>query len=313
MRQRLVIAAQAALVAGAIVLAHLLWRYSYYGDLVPNTFYVKVGVPFDVRFPNALGYLRTGLVQLPVILVALCLYALAVVEKTATRLMSMLAMTIGIHIAYVLWAGGDHMPGVRMYLPLLGIVGMLVVACLAATPGDQRLIRGAVCVIVAGGSAAVAVPERGAPATFVGGLIGRHLASTEIPGTLVALSTAGSVPYHAPGLRFVDMLGLTDRTIARRNPLPILMHWQRLPGHAKGDGAYVLSRKPALIFFGPAEGFSADSPRFLTDKEIVDHPEFARCYRMETVDIPYDPKDAGSAPPRPNPLRVVMYRRTCAT
>ncbi len=297
--------------AGVIVLTHLAWRYSYYGEWVPNTFFAKIGIPAAVRIPNALGYARESLLQVPAILLALVLFGLAELERKSTPLMRLLAGAILLHLAYLFWSGGDHMPGARLYLPALGLAGLLIVAALAGAPEDQRPWRTAFCVVLALVTNFTTPAQRTDLATFTGKLVGEHLSRTEKPGTLVALSTAGSIPFHAPQLRFIDMLGLNDYTIARRNPVPFVMHWQHLPGHAKGDGAYVLSRKPDLIILGPSEGTRADAPWFLSDFEIARHPEFERCYKPEQARIPYSAADAGSAPARENPLPMLMYRRHC--
>ena len=100
---------------------------------------------------------------------------------------------------------------------------------------------------------------------------------------LVAANIAGSIPYFSD-MNFIDMLGLNDYTIAQRNisydygsffkaavdvkkiftvqGRSEIIHnitenylpWQLIPGHGKGDGQYVLSRKPDYIIIGPAEG-----------------------------------------------------------
>jgi hypothetical protein len=50
-------------------------------------------------------------------------------------------------------------------------------------------------------------------------------------------------------------------------------------GHEKGDGAYVLSRKPDIIQFGSTWGSRA--PVFVGDHELAESPDFVRDYRLE--------------------------------
>ena len=309
--QRLRLAEIATAGAAFVVVPHLAWRYSYYGDLLPNTYYAKVGVPVWIRLPNGLPYLLRALVDMPPLLIAGLLFVEAALKRSLTPTMTWLAGAIGLHILYVLWAGGDHMPGARLMLPVVGLAVVLAALLLAALPDADRIPR------LAGGVAAALLclalfPQQAMDrAAFEGGVVGRHLNATEKPGTLVALNTAGSTPYYAPDLRYIDMLGLVDHTIARRNPVPFLTWRQNTAGHSKGDGLYVLSRKPDIILLGGAAGETADNPWFLSDVEIVASPEFKRCYKLESIGVGYDDALAQQSPVSANPLPLDLYRRTC--
>lgn len=120
------------------------------------------------------------------------------------------------------------------------------------------------------------------------------------------------MPYYAAELKFIDMLGMIDRTIACRRDVPMLLPWQFVPGHAKGDGAYVLSRKPDIIILGPPSGITASEPWFLSDLEIAKHPEFARCYALVTLPLEASPEFRLAAPRvHFNPVPFNHYRRQC--
>ncbi len=81
------------------------------------------------------------------------------------------------------------------------------------------------------------------------------------------------------------MLGLSDAHIARRPVQRVVLKWQREPGHAKGDGAYVLSREPDFIIMGAGTGCPAEEPTFLSDLEIAEDPRFVAKYRKEAVEL----------------------------
>jgi hypothetical protein len=98
--------------------------------------------------------------------------------------------------------------------------------------------------------------------------------------------TAGRTPFYAPAHHFIDMLGLTDATISHRSPLPIRTPLQALPGHEKGDGSYVMSRRPDFIIAGPAYGAPVSQPWFLSDVELGENPEFARNYVLHSAQVP---------------------------
>jgi arabinofuranosyltransferase len=303
-----VIAAPAAL----IVLAHLAWRYSYYGDVVPNTFYAKVGIPVLPRLMNGVSYLPRLVLELPALLLALNLARLALDRGRMTAQIGILSVVLVVHLASIVWAGGDHMPGARMFLPCIGLAGLVTALTIAAQPVDLRPDFTFAAVAVALFGFLAFGQQKMDPAAYVGRAVGLHLDQTERPGSLVALSTAGSVPFHAPNLRYIDMLGLVDRTIARRTNVPMLLPWQYTPGHAKGDGAYVLARKPDLIILGPAAGTLAVDPWFLSDIEIATNAEFRRCYRFESSRFAY-PQDTKDAAPTTVELKnvLLLYRRFC--
>ena len=143
-------------------------------------------------------------------------------------------------------------------------------------------------------------------AAFIGTTVGSYIETNWPHQSTVALSTAGSTPYYAPDFRFVDMLGLNDRTIAKRSDTPIRTRWQLVPGHGKGDGAYVLARAPQFIILGPAEGTTLERPWFLSDIELAESPDFRRCYKEEHVSIP-PPAQATSRAA----IEFVYYRRVC--
>jgi hypothetical protein len=134
-------------------------------------------------------------------------------------------------------------------------------------------------------------------------MVGKYIDREWPKGSLVALSTAGSTPYHADRLRYIDMLGLNDRHIARRQVPEGLIPY--VPGHAKGDGAYVLSRSPEFIIMGPAYGSTADNPWFVSDLEMSRDPRFAQRYEMRQVSIDRD----GRATADGTGLLFTYYRR----
>lgn len=116
------------------------------------------------------------------------------------------------------------------------------------------------------------------PAVRFGKPVGEYLRRHFTPGTWVATNCAGSLPYFAR-LPVIDMLGLTDAHIARAPA-----DRRQWIGHEKGDGAYVLSRRPDIVILGGPEG-SATPWNFPGDREIAASPEFQRDYALRRVAI----------------------------
>jgi hypothetical protein len=116
------------------------------------------------------------------------------------------------------------------------------------------------------------------PAVRFGLPVGNWLRQNVEAGTWVATNCAGSLPY-ASELPVLDMLGLTDAHIAR-SPGDA----SRWTGHARGDGAYVLSRRPGIIIFGGPEGSEEPWP-FPGDEEIAASALFRQHYVMKRVPL----------------------------
>jgi len=72
------------------------------------------------------------------------------------------------------------------------------------------------------------------------------------------------------------MLGMNDKHIAHRKIPWLGKGWA---GHEKGDGVYVLSRRPDYIQFGSSLG--SEYPVFLSDKEIYESPTFHKLYSLQ--------------------------------
>jgi hypothetical protein len=203
------------------------------------------------------------------------------------------------------------MPAARFFVILVGPAALLLLALDSGTRrGWLALPTG-----VAAGTLVAAIdyaPRKMDSAAHVGTIVGQHIERTWPRDIEIALNTAGSTPFHASeGRVFIDMLGLNDPVIAKRENVPVLTPGQAVPGHGKGDGAYVLARAPDRIILGPAEGTDAATPWFLSDAEMARTPEFRRCYEKVVERIAYPEAFAGIGPERPNPLPFIWYRRIC--
>ncbi|WP_375689509.1 hypothetical protein [Pseudooceanicola sp. LIPI14-2-Ac024] len=302
--RRFALACLLAALPAAVAFGHMAWRLEYYGLAFPLTFYAKTGVPLSLR----LGFVRTLPVYLlfgvPMLLLALpaALAALALRVPASARA---LALPLLLQSAYMLWSGGDHMPAARVAVPMAGAAALMLIAIPRAATALSALAAALTLAI-----ALLRPPLPMDPAAFVGTIVGRHLA-TWPAGQTIALATAGSTPFHADGHVYIDQLGLNDPVIARREDVPLRTPAQLWPGHGKGDGAYILSRKPDAIILGYAEGNRVDDPKFLSDVELGEDPEFRRCYAPRTVDLPFGEEMERRNPGRPNPITFTWYARTC--
>ncbi|MCA0997332.1 hypothetical protein [Alloyangia pacifica] len=306
----------ALLVAGiplVVFLVHMGWRYSYYGDVVPNTFHAKVGLELSHRLGKVTEYfVKSSTLYLPVIFCAgLCTGAALIWGRINRLAVVLLSVCLGF-LAYVLWSGGDHMAAARVLLPIAGPAALLCVATLATLPAAKAGAATLVILAVLVGAGINARSFRMDWAAYNGSVVGRYIEAAWPGGSLVGLNTAGSTPFFAPSHRFIDMLGLNDRDIALREEVPVLARRQNMPGHGKGDGAYVISRAPDFLILGGSEGIDiADAEKwFLTGVELRGMAEFERCYTKEQQVLNVPPTTE-RARPGVETVAFTYYRRTC--
>jgi len=273
-----------------IVVPHLFWRLSYYGELMPNTFYVKAG--FDVNnFPFGIKYiLQFCLFQFS----ALMILALGIglsTERLSTGNWFLISSLI-LYLIYIAYIGGDHMQWFRFFVPILPILYLLIireVRQLTNLTSRKWIFPATITILFCTNLASTAYAgvvmgwRKVDPAAYHGKLVGQYIKENWQKNSLVALNTAGSTAFYSK-LRCIDMLGLNDKHIARTKPKRTSLYWANLPGHRKGDGLYVLARKPDYIIIGGAEGYMG--AWFISDKEIIENKDFKINYRPYKVWIP---------------------------
>ncbi|HJN76539.1 MAG TPA: hypothetical protein QGF58_21600 [Myxococcota bacterium] len=237
---RRVLSSSKAGLALALVLAGLTaWRLAYYGDPFPNTFYAKTG---GFALPRGLQYLAAHALSHPVLWLLVAGRALvARSDKTVP-----LAVTALGFLAYVAWIGGDFKPTGRFVMPVLPLLAVL------AGETISRWARSKVLLVLAGLALAGQTFFLDSEARAWAGIrhanlearrdLGDFLAETVPADKLLAIHSAGAVPYYA-GHRTIDMWGLTDRHIARTDNLT---QGSGMAGHEKGDPDYVFSLGPDI-------------------------------------------------------------------
>jgi hypothetical protein len=245
------------------------WRVWTYGDVLPNTFYVKVGgtlasLARGTYYLNDFLGVEIGLV----LLVAVGVFAGERLLAPGTRALPLYLL---VHVLYVVAVGGDVFQGFRFFAPVLPVL-----ACCAGIALDE-VRRG-----VAAGLLAIAIHlgaivgnnqlTQSGEISDVGERIGKWLRACAPPDAVFATNIAGAVPFYSR-LHTIDTLGLNDRHIARRE-MPAMGEGKA--GHEKGDGAYVLSRAPDYVVFGALKGSA--TPKFVGDRELDAMPEFHEQY-----------------------------------
>jgi arabinofuranosyltransferase len=261
------------------------FKLAYYGSVLPNPYYAKTsfdsnqlanGLDYSWQFLSTYGFFGIGL------LIPLFMYGRLNVNQRG-----MLIFLLGF-IGYVTFIGGDVLKVNRFYLPAFGPSAAMVTLSLALILRSLPARIGAIALaLLAAALMAVTwfVPhasivamrnrERGLITTML--LEARQLKSQDHSNFSIATATIGTIGYYLPGHRVIDLVGLTDTTIARHPDTSITdisSTWRE----RKFNAAHVLRESPDYVLFGT--GVKPSSPG---EQALFLYNEFLDAYRSFTV------------------------------
>jgi hypothetical protein len=239
-----------------IVIPQIVFRASYYGFLLPNSYYAKtagglkqilVGVAYANKFFSSRGgFLLLPLITLPFI-------------RGRSKLSLLYPFLIAC-LFFIVYVGGDHMDDFRFFVPILPVIFLLAqegFAELAAVTGRLKgwvvtvfLVAFALSNLVGDyfetsvvwwgnvrGELNQLKTEVMTPEKFYDrAQVGVWLKENVSPDKIVAVEDCGMIPYYSR-LRAIDMFGLMDTHLAHLRGML----------HRKFDVSYVLDRKPDII------------------------------------------------------------------
>lgn len=270
-----------------LVGGQLVWRYSYYGSLVPNSAQAKIGFN-TAQVARGAHYLADFCATYWPLLVPTLL-------TIAFRWWGLwLGAFVALYTIYLVAVGGDHFPLHRFFAPLFPLICLLGAAGLihAARRARHALV---LPVLVAAICAGTVLPSAGRHWAVIAhdiddvrnwAKLGLWLHDHLPAGESVALNPVGAIGFYS-GRGIIDMLGINDAHIARAET-----ELGRGPaGHERADGAYVLSRRPAFVFIGVIHPVQSDArrlePVFLSDYQILMNPSAKALYAAELIRV-YD-------------------------
>lgn len=307
--------------AGLLVGGQMLFRIFYYHDILPNTFYAKMVDAPAATALQGLHYIIDGLAAAPGLYAAGLTTLVTLLFLKDTRRMALYGLgSIGLNMFYILKTGGDHMPGFRFMLPWLCLCVFALILLGTKIRKDRQVFFIAALLPLLAWNLDPKIDIRSIDTTaLVGRTVGEYIQKNWPQGSVVALNAAGAIPYFNKDKKFIDMMGLNDKHIARRAVPDRGLVWQKKPGHSKGDGAYVLARKPDFIILSSSVGdASSGLPVLLSDLELKESQDFASCYKRETRHLPWptDLLDYSGAligeGLTKDSFTFSYYRRTCA-
>ncbi|EJL75960.1 ArnT family glycosyltransferase [Chryseobacterium populi] len=250
-----------AVIPSLFLLAQLIFRYTYYGELVPNTALVKVKITFYHIIRGIFYHVKAFLGTL--VISSLGIYLLLVlVFKRKNAVGIFLLLNILAWTSYVSLVGGDIFPGYRHYEIVLIFLVFAVIIGLNAVKiidfNNRKIGLGIIILLILNFIIQIKLPENQKAIQerweFRGMQLGVRLKNTFPDKTLIAVTSAGSIPYSS-GLPSIDMLGLNDYYIPRHPPVSFGMGSL---AHELGDANYTMKQNPDIVIFntGAAPSFN---------------------------------------------------------
>jgi arabinofuranosyltransferase len=269
-----------------IVAGQEAFRWVYYGELVPNTYTLKVtGWPLIERIENGMGFVRPFLAEVWVLLVLVGTALLFDFRKGKL----LLAGVFVVALLYQVWTGGDAWDRWRIFSPAMPLMLVLavreifrVVAAVSDTAGfrgffernpvvPRRHVPGLVSVLAVLAVLCVVnfrfLPEITMQQDPEDEELNEERMSLALalerftePDATVGVFAAGTVPYYS-GRPAIDFLGKMDPRIARLAP-DLKDYWSPgevlqpsrttpkivRPGHSKYDLEYSIKQlKPTYV------------------------------------------------------------------
>jgi hypothetical protein len=214
------------LAAALPVIAYLVFRRTWYGAWLPNTYFAK-HLPLTMAIPRGLKYLADfllrdgrGLAFAPALL--------ALAPGARSRVGTLALVLLAAYLPTVLFVGGDWMDLHRFVAPVVPLLAILLaegasalIERLRGAGGGAR--RWAGPAIVTALALAMIVPETRASVRERGRYwvnaapyyttMGRLVAAVSDPGWSVAVADVGAIGWYGR-IRVVDLLGLVNPAIA---------------------------------------------------------------------------------------------------
>jgi arabinofuranosyltransferase len=292
-----------------LVGSHLMWWVSYYGEWLPSTAYAKVGFQWAQALRGG-DYLLKGTQDLGSTPLWLIVFLAPWVRRRSPFLKHCSATGVILALGVVA-VGGDGLPMYRFLVPIIPFWVVLMGDLLARIRAEATIAQVRFWVSAGVGSAAVCLLllppkhlqqydlflfQRDFQVPIWTGA-GKWLATHSSPDSSLACVPIGTFGYFS-SLRVYDMLGLTDKHIAKMEAT-VGSGWAR---HEKHDGPYILSQKPTYLLLGNIQVIKKALP--------LDHPQFCRppapVIRAWEKDV-FQPEFYENYSPRVVPLREGYY------
>lgn len=263
------------LVPSLFLLGQLIFRYNFYGELVPNTALVKVKVTLHHALRGGFYVFKAFFGTLLLSSLGLC-YLFYLVYKKKNLFGFYLLLNVAAWTAYVVTVGGDIFPAFRHYYAVLIIFVFAIIFGLNEMQFSFKTKSsktGFIVILLLNPFIQLLIPDNQNAIDerweFRGMKLGETLKTTFPKNTIIAVTAAGCIPYSSE-LPTIDMLGLNDYYTPRHPPKNF---GSGMLAHELGDANYVLGRNPDVIIY-----HMGAVPRFNVGDQMKINPVFIDNY-----------------------------------
>jgi arabinofuranosyltransferase len=235
--------------------AFLFWRWETYGELVPNTYYAKTGGGLR-SYLFGFKYAIAGFGSVNALLLLFAPFAFLKFSEHR-MVVGLLVSVLFALIFFMMYSGGDWMPGFRFIVPAIPLLAILAVMSMKAIierfNGSlvkySSLVLSTLFIAVLGSVFSgrtlirAQAPSMGSAFYSSDGhlmpshkLVSEWLKAHSDSTTLFACGEAGLIGYENIHLRMIDLNGLMDKHIARERK-----------DNVPFDVDYVLDKKPKYV------------------------------------------------------------------
>jgi arabinofuranosyltransferase len=302
---------------------YFIWRWSYFGYFFPNTFYAKTGGGIQQVTGGFLYIIKAlrlfyGFGWIPIILVILFF------RKSMFTNKAIFLFCIGlVSLLTTILIGGDHFHLGRFVLPVFpllfvffppaldkmlsihnehlnlklsfrtAIILFIVAAIIIVKPVNREAIKGFQNLLDSK-KEVIEVYDKSTETEIIDWqhgwiIMGSTLKRIANEDDYIAAVPIGAIGYYSK-MNVIDMVGIVDPVIAHESlPEDKLEKWTA--GHTKGDGKYILSRKPEYIQLtdyltrSPLEEPHKRSLQFTSVKEIWESEVFHNEYEFYPIEV----------------------------
>jgi len=258
------------------LMPYAVFKLIYYGGVIPNTFYAKAGFGFERLIDGftyfgrfAWHYLGAGVFLLPVIY-------FVIKGPRAIKLTAFLSL---VYIVYIILIGGDVLKVHRFFIPIYPLLAILIIFSINRLFKNKAVLVSVMAIIVGW---QLFVPyefvneyhRTEKSFTYKMTTLAKKLDLVDDTDFSVAISTIGAFGYNLIGHDIIDLLGLTDSTIARHPDQPpegLETTWKE----RRFNSSYILNRNPDYVLF--STGIKPSAP---AEKSLMTYSKFLQNYRL---------------------------------
>lgn len=278
---------------------YFVWRFSYYGKLLPNTFYIKE--PSSLLVPFGIQYYKSFLTGCPIWIPFIPAGFFGIVSRFRGLKMGdyYIAVFFFVFSLYVIYVGGDFMDLWRFIMPLLAPY-FLMLYHMTPSDKDNRLLTYKIIVVIAAlmifagfnlnsiyKSQSISYDNN---VDSIGALrnyatqwtnVGMLLREIGNPSDTIAITAAGIIPYYTD-MYAIDMYGLEAADLSKYGHLEKFTR----PGHRMTISLqYLYANKPHYMVAHPL--ITQGQPRYFPYSQAQDlYPALLEEYSAISMALP---------------------------